>query len=180
VDKAGNTANFLLRAHRDEAAARRYFENAIDLNGVPETVTMDKSGANLATPQAINAERETPINIRQVKYLNNIVEHDHQDMKRRANPMIGFKDFRRARIILSGIETMHMIRKEQMKADCIARTDADRSYSPRLVRDQCEVAPKGERSPKENVGWESAATSRFRPAAGRYSPLGTMSNGVAY
>ena len=38
MDKAGNTANFLLRAHRDEAAARRYFENAIDLNGVPEII----------------------------------------------------------------------------------------------------------------------------------------------
>jgi transposase-like protein len=29
--------------------------------------------------------------------------------------MMGFKDFRCARIILSGIEVMHMIRKGQMK-----------------------------------------------------------------
>ncbi len=78
VDKAGNTADFLLRAHRDKAAARRYFEKAIDRNGTPETVTMDKSGANLAALQAINAERETPIKVRQVKYLNNIVEQDHR------------------------------------------------------------------------------------------------------
>jgi transposase-like protein len=67
-----------LRAHRDKAAARRYFEKAIDRNGAPETVTMDKSGANLAALQAINAERETPIKIRQVKYLNNIVEVRHE------------------------------------------------------------------------------------------------------
>src|SRR5471032_351329 len=100
VDKAGNTVDFLLRAHRDKSAARRYFEKAIDRNGAPETVTMDKSGANLAALQAINAERETPIKVRQVKYVNNIVEQDHRVIKRRIGPMMGFKDFRCARIIL--------------------------------------------------------------------------------
>ncbi|MGF6606260.1 transposase-like protein [Paraburkholderia sp. WSM4175] len=62
-----SSVDFLLRAHRDKAAARRYFEKAIDRNGTPETVTMDKSGANLAAIQAINAEREAPIKVRQVK-----------------------------------------------------------------------------------------------------------------
>jgi transposase-like protein len=104
VDKAGNTVDFLLRAHRDKAAARCYFEKAIDRNGAPETVTMDKSGANLTALQAINAERETPIRVRQVKYLNNIVEQDHREIKRRTRPMMGFKDFRCARIILSCIQ----------------------------------------------------------------------------
>lgn len=33
-----------LRAHRDKVAAHRYFEKAIDQNGEPETVTIDKSG----------------------------------------------------------------------------------------------------------------------------------------
>jgi putative transposase len=48
VDREGNTVDFLLRAHCDKAAARRYFEKAIRQNGEPETVTVDKSGANLA------------------------------------------------------------------------------------------------------------------------------------
>jgi putative transposase len=129
VDKAGNTVDFLLRAHRDKAAARRYFEKAIDRNGAPETVTMDKSGANLAALQAINAERETPIKVRQVKYLNNIVEQDHRAIKRRIRLMMGFKNFRCARIILSGIETIHMIRKGQMKDDGVTRTAAAQFYS---------------------------------------------------
>jgi transposase-like protein len=129
VDKAGNTVDFLLRAHRDKAAARRYFEQAIDRNGAPETVTMDKSGANRTALQAINAERETPIRVRQVKYLNNIVEQDHRAIKRRIRPMMGFKNFRCARIILSGIETMHMIRKGQMKGNRVTRTAADQFYS---------------------------------------------------
>jgi putative transposase len=88
-----------------------------------EIVTMDKSGANLAALQAINVKRETPIKIRQVKYLNNIVEQDHRAIKRRTRPMMGFKAFRCARI-LSGTETMHMIRKGQMKDGSVARTAA--------------------------------------------------------
>jgi transposase-like protein len=71
VDKEGNTVDFLLRARRDKAAARRYFES-IQQNGEPETVTIDKSGANLAALNALNAERKTPIKIRQNKYLNNL------------------------------------------------------------------------------------------------------------
>ena len=122
VDKAGNTVDFLLRAHRDKAAARRYFEKAIDQNGEPQTITVDKSGANLAALQAINAERQTPIKIRQIKYLNNIVEQDHRAIKRIVKPMMGFKNIHCARVILSGIEVMHMIRKGQMK-------DADQFYS---------------------------------------------------
>ncbi|HEY3637626.1 MAG TPA: DDE-type integrase/transposase/recombinase, partial [Rhizomicrobium sp.] len=110
----------------------RYFEKAIDQNGEPETITMDKSGANLAALQAINAERETPIKIRQVKYLNNVVEQDHRSIKRIVKPMMGFKDFCCARIILSGIEVMHMIRKGQMKAAGIQLTAAEQFYS--LVR----------------------------------------------
>jgi len=129
VDKAGNTVDFLLRAHRDKGAARRYFEKAIDRNSAPETVTMDKSGANLAALQAINAERETPVKVRQVRYLNNIVEQDHRAIKRIIKPMMGFKDFRCARIILSGIETMHMISKGQMKDGGVTRTAVDQFYS---------------------------------------------------
>jgi len=115
VDKEGNTVDFLLRARRNKAAARCYFEKSIQQNGVPETVTIDKSGANLAALQAVNAGRETLIKIRQVKYLNNVVEQDHRAIKRIIRPMLGFKHFRCARVILSGIEIMHMISKGQMK-----------------------------------------------------------------
>ncbi|MEA3088805.1 MAG: putative transposase, partial [Caballeronia sp.] len=64
---------------------------------------------------AVNAERETPIKVRQLKYLNNVVEQDHRAIKRRTRPMLGFKDFDCARVILSGIEVMHMIKEGQMK-----------------------------------------------------------------
>ena len=129
VDKEGNTVDFLLRAHRDKAAARHYFEKSIDQNGEPETVTIDKSGANLAAQDALSAEREPPIKIRQSKYLNNVVEQDHPTVKRRTRPMLGFKNFGCARILLSGIELMHMLAKGQMKDRGIGCTRAEQFYS---------------------------------------------------
>jgi putative transposase len=130
VDKAGNTIDFLFRAKRDKAAARRFFEKAIGQNGSPETITIDKSGSNLAALNAVNAERETPIKVRQIKYLNNIVEQDHRAIKRRIRPMLGFKDFNCAHVILSGIELMHMIKKGQMKCSSkTARSAAQQFYS---------------------------------------------------
>ena len=86
VDKAGDTIDFLLRDHRDKAAAKRYFEKSIERNGEPEVVTIDKSGANLAALEAINAGRETPIRIRQSKYLNNIIEVRHEVAYRSCSP----------------------------------------------------------------------------------------------
>jgi len=65
VDKAGNTIDFLFRVKWDKAAARRFFQRAMAQNGTPETVTINKSGSNLATLHAINAKRETPIKVRQ-------------------------------------------------------------------------------------------------------------------
>jgi transposase-like protein len=129
VDKSGDTVDFLLRAHRDKAAARMFFEQAIERNEEPEKVTIDKSGSNIPALEAMNAGRGKQIVVRQVKYLNNIVEQDHRAIKRRTRPMLGFKDFSCARILLSGIELMHMISKGQMKNGGRGQTPAQLFYS---------------------------------------------------
>jgi transposase-like protein len=114
VDKAGQTIDFLLRAHRDYAAARRFFERAIDLNDVPEKITIDKSGANTAAIAGVRADSGADIEMRQSKYLNNLIEQDHRAIKRIVRPMLGFKNFRCARALIAGIETTHMIKKGQL------------------------------------------------------------------
>ena len=114
ADKNGATVNFLLRAKRDHAAARAFFERAIGLHDVPEKIAIDKSGSNKAAIVSIQADSGLVIAMRQSKYLNNIVERDHRAIKRVTRPMLGFKTFRCARIIIAGIETMHMIRKNQL------------------------------------------------------------------
>ena len=113
VDKQGKTVDFLLTAHRDMAAAMRFFEKAMRENDVPEKIAMDKSGANKAAIDEINNTMAVPITVRQVKYLNNIVEQDHRAIKRVTRPMLGFKSFRAASNVLAGVELMHMIRKGQ-------------------------------------------------------------------
>ncbi|WP_419236884.1 DDE-type integrase/transposase/recombinase (plasmid) [Serratia fonticola] len=81
----------------------------------PTVITIDKSGANTAALAALNADKpeEETITIRQSKYLNNLVEQDHRNIKRRTRSMLGFKSFRRAQTIQASIELLNMIRKGQ-------------------------------------------------------------------
>jgi transposase-like protein len=50
--------------------------------------------------------------------LNNRIEQDHRGIKRRVRPMLGFKTMSSARVILGGIELVHMMRKGQAKYAC--------------------------------------------------------------
>ena len=115
VDTDGKTIDFLLTAKRDAAAALRFFRKAIRHQAAPAIVTIDRSGANTAALTILNANKpeEDTITVRQNKYLNNLVEQDHRNIKRRIRPMLGFKSCRRAQTILAGIELIHMIRKGQ-------------------------------------------------------------------
>jgi putative transposase len=119
VDKFGDTIDFMLSEHRDEAAATAFIKKAINANGFPDKVVIDKSGANYAGLNNINlllmlAGLICFIEILQVKYLNNIVEQDHRFIKKITKPMMGFKAFHSAKATLDGIETAHMIRKGQL------------------------------------------------------------------
>ena len=113
VDKEGNTIDFLLTKKRDTKAAKRFLIKAIGSNGRPEKITIDKSGANKAAIEEYNRENGTSIEIRQIKYLNNIVEQDHRGIKRVTKHMLGFKSFHAASITLSGIELVRMLKKGQ-------------------------------------------------------------------
>ncbi|WP_226937485.1 IS6 family transposase [Pseudogemmobacter faecipullorum] len=119
VDRDGQNLDFLLSERRDMAAARRFFRQAIARNGVPDRVVIDKSGANLAGLRAVNVILKftgsgRTIEVRQVKYLNNILEQDHRFIKRITGPMMSFKAFHSATATIAGIETAHMIRKGQI------------------------------------------------------------------
>ena len=130
VDRAGTTIDFVLRAHRDYAAARAFFERAIDAHGVPETITIDKSGADTAAIEGMHADSGADIELRQSKYLNNIVEQDHRAIKRIVRPMLGFKSLRCASILIAGVEIMHMINEGRLAGlKQQASSAADHFYS---------------------------------------------------
>jgi len=131
VDKTGQTIDFLLTEHRDEKAAKRFLTKAIRRHGVPAKITIDGSEANAAAIRSYNQEHGTTIVIRQVKYLNNIVEQDHRAVKRITRPMLGFKAFNAAQGTLAGVELMHMLKKRQMvvASGAKGRTAAEQFYS---------------------------------------------------
>ena len=116
VDKEGDTIDFLLRAKRDAIAAKAFFRKAFRENRRPDKVTIDKSGSNKAALDSFNKDvsEEEKMEIRQIKYLNNIVEQDHRFIKKRTRPMLGFKNFHSAKATISGIENIRMIQKGQI------------------------------------------------------------------
>lgn len=127
VDKSGETVDFLLTAKRDRKAALRFFRKAITSSGTPARINVDKSGANTAGIKDFNENKKTNIEIRQCKYLNNIVESDHRRIKRIIQPMMGFQSFNSAKKVLAGIEMVAMIKKGQS------------NYMPLFVKNSVEA-----------------------------------------
>ncbi|HDR3891049.1 TPA: IS6 family transposase [Bacillus cereus] len=119
VDSKGNTIDFHLSKTRDEKAAKHFFKKALQSFHVskPRVITVDKNPAYPIAIEQLEKEKSIPgrMRLRQQKYLNNIVEQDHRFIKKRIRSMLGFKCFDTAASILSGVEAMHMIKKE--KAD---------------------------------------------------------------
>src|SRR3954454_14740276 len=117
VDSLGQTIDFLLSAKRDAEAAKRFFRKALGQPHTvnPRTITVDK---NPAYPKAItemkqDAELWRFSRLRQVRFLNNILEQDHRRVKRLNRPGLGFGGFWTTRRTLAGFEAMAMIRKGQ-------------------------------------------------------------------
>ena len=129
VDKHGNTIDFLVTAKRDLKAAKRFLKKAIRNNGAPLKANIDKSGSNFAAAKNINEDlKAKAFEIRQCKYLNNIIEQDHRFIKKRIRPMLGSKKFSSAKIILAGIEVLHMIFKNQSGYMPLFHQDPSQAY----------------------------------------------------
>ena len=118
VDSQGNTIDFLLTARRDAEAAKRFFIKALKANHhqQPRVINVDK---NPSYPPAIEQLKKYSIlpedtELRQVKYLNNIVEQDHRGVKHLINPGMSFGSFNSARRTIKGYEAMNIIRKGQI------------------------------------------------------------------
>ncbi|MBU4642336.1 IS6 family transposase [Bacillus toyonensis] len=118
VDSEGNTIDFYLSESRDKQAAKRFFKKALAASHIckPRVITVDKNLAYPVAIQGLKEEKRMPegIQIRQVKYLNNIVEQDHRFIKKRVRSMLGFKSYETATSILGGVEAMHMMKKRQL------------------------------------------------------------------
>jgi len=121
----------MLSAKRDARAAERFFRKALKAshNQEPRVINVDKNAAYPPALDELKADQtlSETIELRPVKYLNNIMEQDHRAIKRLVNPGMGFGSFNTARRKLSGYEAMNMIRKGQIqgveKGDILAQVE---------------------------------------------------------
>jgi transposase-like protein len=125
VDSTGQTIDFLLTSRRDAAAAKRFFRRALAHSGnlMPRVINVDK---NRAYPVAVQDLKEEGTirrgcRLRQCKFLNNIVEQDHRNVKRRTWLAKGYGSVPTAWRTLRGIEAMDMIRKGRARR--VAKSD---------------------------------------------------------
>ncbi len=82
----------------------------------PRVITVDKNPTYPIAIEQLKKEKSIPdgMQLRQQKYLNNMVEQDHRFIKKRILSMLRLKSFDTAIYILSGVEAMRMIKKEQI------------------------------------------------------------------
>lgn len=98
----------MLSRRRNKKAATLFFARALEVNGLPRKIVIDRSGANTAGINAMNRMLKSfgcriPIEMVRITYLNNMVEQDHRSIKKRIRPMPGCKSFASASANLEGI-----------------------------------------------------------------------------
>jgi transposase, IS6 family len=125
VDSTGQSIDFLLTAKRDKAAAQRFFQKVFSspANPIPRVINVDKNAAYPAAIRELKRRGKLPrrVRLRQCKYLNNVIEQDHRNVKKRVWLAKGYGSFQSARRTLEGIETMQMIRKGRVRR--VAKND---------------------------------------------------------
>ncbi len=119
IDSTGATIDFLLSALRDAAAAKRLFRKALSDRSHPQPRVINTDEARIYSSAIPALQQEGTLRRRcrhrPVQYLNNVLEQDHRDIKRRVKAKQGFREFRAARRTIQGYEAMHMIRKGQAR-----------------------------------------------------------------
>jgi IS6 family transposase len=119
VDSTGATLDCRLSATRAAKAAEPFFRKVLGTHHTvtPRAMTVDQ---NAAYPPAFEALQRAELLpeaclLRPCKYLNNVIEQEHQFVKRRVNPGLGCGTFHTAQRTIQGYEAMHMLRKGQIE-----------------------------------------------------------------
>jgi transposase-like protein len=132
VDKAFQTVDFRLSRRRDVAAAKAFFQKAIQHEGrSPHTITLDGCAASHRAVREMRDDRLFPkkTRLRSSKYLNNLIEQDHRGIKSRTRPMLGFKNFTSAATTIAGTELLRRISKGQF---ALSRLRIKSDFAPAL------------------------------------------------
>jgi transposase-like protein len=119
VASTGATLDFMLSVTRDADAAEQFFRKVLtaDHTTPPRVITVDRNAVYPAAFEALQHARIRPeiCQLRQCKFLNNLIEQDHRLVKRGVNPGLGFGAFATAQRTIQGYEAMHIIHKGQIE-----------------------------------------------------------------
>lgn len=140
VDRAGKTVDSRLGSRCDVAAAKAFFTKTIKRQGLaPKTITLDGYAASHRAVREMKIDKLLPdgATLRSSKYLDNLIEQDHCNLKARVNVTFSFKPFRTALTTISGIKLMHRIRKGQFN---LMKLHLKISLRPRFGRRSSQLA----------------------------------------
>ena len=121
IGSNSDTVEFWFSQRRNLVAAKRFLRKALKRHGHPKRIVIDGSQANREAVLSSDTtdrlrdrsnHKMKPIPIRQSRYLNTRIEQDHCAIKWRLRAILS------ARVILSGIEMVHMMRKGPAKFAC--------------------------------------------------------------
>ena len=116
VDASGKTVDFQLSPRRNVASVKAFFRKALrSQRRSPETLTLDGYAASHLAVRELQEQGRLPAlaKLRSSKYLNNLIEQDHRNVKSRLGAMLGLKSCASAATTIRGVELMHRIRKGQ-------------------------------------------------------------------
>lgn len=96
IDKLGKTLDFSPPKRRNKMAATKFFARALEVNGLPRKIVIDRCGAYTAGINAVNRVPRSfgyliPIETVRIKYLYTMVEQDHRTITNRIRPMAGIQ-----------------------------------------------------------------------------------------
>jgi IS6 family transposase len=129
VDSAGDTIDFMLLPNRDLVAAKQFLRLALHRTGRvrPRVINVDGHLAYASAIAELKQSRELGrrCRCRPSPYMNNVLEQDHRFIKKRIAASLWFRSVSGALNTIVGYESMHMIRKGQIrwleKGDVVGR-----------------------------------------------------------
>jgi transposase-like protein len=118
VDSAGDTIDFMLSPNRDLVAAKHFLQLALHRAGQPpRVINVDghPAYASAITELKQSGELGSRCRCRPSPYMNNVLEQDHRFIKKRIAASLWFRSVGGALNTIAGYESMHMIRKGQIR-----------------------------------------------------------------
>jgi IS6 family transposase len=120
LDSPGKDYRILLECYPRCSGGEALFRESIERIShtvIPRVITVDKNAVYPKALDELKAAQDLPpsCELRQSKYLNNVVEQDHRFIKRLVKPGMGFFSFKTAWRTLQGYEAVNMLRKGQMQ-----------------------------------------------------------------